>query len=151
VATKRQKAKRRGDQGEEWLAARLADLWPSVRRRRRYDWGKGQSDVVDEATPFTWEAKKRGGPAPWPAMLEKALEQASGYASERVDGSWPVVALLNSPGAGHRQEARVYMDFDCFMEFLMTYVGLEALAHTQQELIAEYQEALKQGQQPKEH
>ena len=103
-------ARSKGARGEYWVAERHATVWPTVKRRRSPNWGERRSDLEDEGTGICTEVKKRAGAHPWPAFLEKALDQAKEYAATRVDPTSSVVVLVGSPGPGHPTEARVYMD-----------------------------------------
>lgn len=114
VKRARRSAKRRGKAFEDWVAARMSEVWPGCSARKRNDWGKKQSDITDDATPVTVECKKRTG---WMSQgLEDALEQANGYAHEYVDPKIPIVVNGDSPGPGRPQSARVYMDFENWLQ-----------------------------------
>ncbi len=49
-------------------------------------------------------------------FLEAALTQARKYVEMRVDPAVGLVVLVNSPGPGVKQEERVYMDHDDWLE-----------------------------------
>ena len=125
---KARKAHRQGKAGQEWVAKRLSELWPGVKSLWTAGRGQRQKDLGDDHTPYTGEVKKWGGAAPWPAGLESAFEQACFYAREHVDPSVPIVYVLNSPGPGHTQEARVYMDFEHWLEREALILKLQAEA-----------------------
>ena len=115
---KTQRARRnrqKGDETERWVASKFQEVpgWESVKRKMRVRYGPPQSDLEDDVTGWCTEVKNR---ASLPATLEGALEQAGEYAQTRVDGPIPLVVIVDSPGRGIPKHARVYYDFECWLE-----------------------------------
>jgi hypothetical protein len=110
----RRNAISRGKRFEAWCADKLRRIWPGMRVVMRGHYGVSAPDLEDERgdCAAVFECKKRGA---FPAMLEKSLTQARGYLGSQL-GTVTAVVILGNTMSGGRQEARVYMDLDDWID-----------------------------------